>query len=146
VARLGYDDATQAGFLALIRAAELWQPERGKFTTYAVTSIRRKMLEEATKPGLRCERLPEDESLPERAAAEPLSAQECRRVHAAVAALPPRLRTVVEGWVKEGQANRVTGRTLGVSRQRVHQLRQEALADLRWKLQARWTCQTGAAS
>jgi RNA polymerase sigma factor (sigma-70 family) len=135
VARLGYEDATQAGFLALIRAAELWQPELGKFSAYAVTSIRRKMLAEALKPGLRCERLPEDEGLPERPAAEPLSANERRRVRAAVAALPPRLRTVVEGWVNEGQPNRVTGRALGVSRQRVHQLRQTALADLRWRLQ-----------
>jgi RNA polymerase sigma factor (sigma-70 family) len=144
VARLGYDDATQAGFLALIRAAELWQPELGKFSAYAVTSIRRKMLQEALKPGLCCERLPEEESLPERAATEPLSAHECQRVRAAVAALPPRLRAVVEGWVNEGQANRATGRALGVSRQRVHQLRQEALADLRWRLQAWWTSGIGA--
>jgi RNA polymerase sigma factor (sigma-70 family) len=136
VARLGFDDATQAGFLALIRAAELWQPERGPFSTYAVTSIRRKMLNEALKPELRCERLPEDEGLPERPAAEPLSASECQRVRAAVAALPAHLRAVVEGWVMEGQPNRVTGLALGVSRQRVHQLRREALADLRWKLQA----------
>jgi RNA polymerase sigma factor (sigma-70 family) len=146
VARLGFDDATQAGFLALIRAAELWQPERGPFSTYAVTSIRRKMLHEALKPRLRCDRLPQDESLPERPAAEPLSANECQRVRAAVAALPPRLRAVVEGWVKEGQPNRTTGQTLGVSRQRVHQLRREALADLRWKLQAWWTCGPRAAS
>jgi RNA polymerase sigma factor (sigma-70 family) len=146
VARLGFDDATQAGFLALIRAAELWRPERGAFTTNAVTSIRRRMLQEATKPRLRCDRLPDGESLPGRPAAEPLSAHECRRVRAAVAALPPHLRVVVEGWVMQGQANRATGRTLGVSRQRMHQLRRQALADLRWKLQAWWTCETGAAS
>jgi RNA polymerase sigma factor (sigma-70 family) len=136
VARLGYDDATQAGFLALIRAAELWQPQRGRFTTYAVTSIRRRMLQEAAKPRLRCERLPDGEGLPGRPAAEPLSANECRRVRAAVAALPPHLRAVVEGWVTEGRPSRAAGRALGVSRQRVHQLRREALADLRWRLQA----------
>jgi RNA polymerase sigma factor (sigma-70 family) len=144
VARMGFDDATQTGFLALIRAAELWQPERGTFCAYAVTSIRRKMLHEALKPALRCERLPEDEGQPERPAAEPLSDNECRRVRAAVAALPPRLRAVVEGWVMQGQPNRATGQALGVSRQRVHQLRQEALADLRWKLQGWWTPGPGA--
>jgi DNA-directed RNA polymerase specialized sigma subunit len=74
--------------------------------------------------------------VPERPGVESLSANECQRVRAAIAALPPRLRAVMECWVNEGQTNRVTGLTLGVSRQRVHQLRQEALADLRWKLQA----------
>jgi RNA polymerase sigma factor (sigma-70 family) len=145
VARLGYDDATQAGFLALIRAADLWQPQRGKFTTYAVTSIRRRMLQEATKPRLHCERLPSGEEVLERPAAEPLSAHECQRVRAAVAALPPELRVVVEGWVMQGRANRATGLAQGVSRQRVHQLRRAALADLRWRLQAWWTSETGAA-
>jgi RNA polymerase sigma factor (sigma-70 family) len=135
VARLGYDDATQAGFLVLIRAAELWQPQRGSFSTYAVTSIRRRLLHEALKPQLRCARLPDDENLPAPPAAEPLSANECNRVRAAVAALPPRLRAVVEGWVQEGRPNRGTGRALGVSRQRVYQLRREALADLRCRLQ-----------
>jgi RNA polymerase sigma factor (sigma-70 family) len=136
VARLGYQDATQAGFLALIRAAELWEPQLGTFSTYAVTGIRRKILQEALKPGLRCERLADDECVPERPAVEPLSASECQRVRAAIAALPPRLRAVLEGWVNERQTNRVSGLALGVSRQRVHQLRQEALADLRCKLQA----------
>jgi RNA polymerase sigma factor (sigma-70 family) len=144
VARMGYDDAIQAGFLALIRAAELWKPELGKFTTYAVPSIRRKLLQEALKPRLRCKRLPDSERLPERPAVEPLSANERQRVRAAVAALPQPLRTVVECWVTEGQINRVTRLALGVSRQRVHQLRQTALADLRWRLQAWWASGLGA--
>jgi RNA polymerase sigma factor (sigma-70 family) len=41
VARLlGYQDAMQEGRVALLRAAELWDPSKGKFTSYAVQCIR----------------------------------------------------------------------------------------------------------
>ncbi len=40
VRRFGRDDAVAVGFLTLIRAAELWDSERGvKFNTYAISSI-----------------------------------------------------------------------------------------------------------
>jgi DNA-directed RNA polymerase specialized sigma24 family protein len=94
------------------------------------------MLQEAAKPRLRCQRLPDGADLPARPAAEPPSASECQRLRAAVAALPPHLRAAVEGWVTEGRPSRAAGRALAVSRQRLHQLRREALADLRGKLQA----------
>jgi RNA polymerase sigma factor (sigma-70 family) len=39
-----YDDLLSAGYLALLRAAELWDPEKGAFSTYAGTCVYRRML------------------------------------------------------------------------------------------------------
>jgi RNA polymerase sigma factor (sigma-70 family) len=37
---LGHQDAIQIGYLVLVRAADLWRPEIGEFSTYAVACIR----------------------------------------------------------------------------------------------------------
>lgn len=48
----GYDDAVQDGFIALLRAAETFDPSRGYlFTTYANTVIRRAIREAAIRHG-----------------------------------------------------------------------------------------------
>jgi RNA polymerase sigma factor (sigma-70 family) len=46
VSRLDYDDRVQAGMVGLLRAAELYEPERGwKFSTYAHWSIKRNIVQ-----------------------------------------------------------------------------------------------------
>lgn len=48
VRRLGMDEAVSAGFVGLIRAAELWDSSAGvKFSTYAYWSIRQRIIRDA---------------------------------------------------------------------------------------------------
>lgn len=39
-----FDEVYSEGFLALMRAAEIWQPGREKFSTYAVAAIRHRII------------------------------------------------------------------------------------------------------
>ncbi len=40
ISRVGPEEATSEGYLALLQAAEGWDPTRAKFSTYAVISVR----------------------------------------------------------------------------------------------------------
>jgi RNA polymerase sigma factor (sigma-70 family) len=154
--RLGFDDACQVGYLGLIRAAELWAPQRGTFSTYAVRAIRRRLLHAALCSGGvirvpswvhrsgagRCyadaERanrfgpLPEDVLGLESPAASTLDASE--DVAAAISALdrlPRRQADIVRRVVMHGESCAAVARDFGLTRERVRQLKVAGLMALR---------------
>lgn len=131
---LSYAAAVQAGRLALWRAAQGYDPQRGvAFSTYAVPAIRR-----AVWQAVAAAQPPADETLcaqPPRSAPEPESVVQARLVAAAlgglVAQLPERLRDVIVAHygLADGPPQSFTtiGQALGVTRQRAQQLHAEAL-------------------
>ena len=138
---LTYDEALQAGRTGLWRAILGYDPERGTtFATYAWIAIMRSVWAEVKRGEKRKEET--TVSLPtalrdERA--EPDKQWEQKAVAAAtrqaVSQLPIRLQLVLNaqyGWTGNPPATyRQIGEQLGVSRQRAHQMHQEALLRLR---------------
>jgi RNA polymerase primary sigma factor/RNA polymerase sigma factor len=136
---LPYEEALQAGRTGLWRAIMGYDRQRGTaFSTYVWPAIMRSVWaavkahqqEVVTRPllGELVDEAQEPASLWERAVVK-------ASTRAAVACLPKRLQGVLQaryGW--EGQAPatfRQIGAQLGVSKQRAHQLHQEALIRLR---------------
>jgi RNA polymerase sigma factor (sigma-70 family) len=136
---LSYEEALQAGRSALWRAILGYEPQRGTtFATYAWVIIMRAVWLEVKrvqkeKRGIGYEERWVDETQdPSRHHEE----EELREmVTAMVAQLPERLQRVVYeryGWGGEEPATfREIGEGLGMSKQRAHQLHQEALLRLR---------------
>jgi RNA polymerase sigma factor (sigma-70 family) len=133
---LSYAAAVQAGRLALWRAAQGYDPQRGvTFSSYAVPAIRR-----AVWDAVRAAHRPAWEQLwaqPPQVTAEPEPVVTTRLVSAAVhrlvAQLPERLRYVIVAHYGLAdcppQSFTTIGPALGVTRQRAQQLHAEAL---RW--------------
>lgn len=152
------DDLMQAGFLGLVAAVDAWEPERGAWSNIATLCVKRAMREalgihttrqrahlgavsldepipgsedgDTTRAALLA-----DESLPD--ADERVLDDERRvAVREAVGRLEGRKRDVVEWHDLEGQTLAQAGDNLGVCLQRVKQLRDGALRDLRrdWRL------------
>jgi len=131
---LSYAAAVQAGRLALWRAIQGYDPQRGvAFSSYAVPAIRRaiwRAVAEAQPP--MWEQL---WTQPPQATVELEAVVTSRLVVAAVrslvAQLPARLRTVIVAHYgladTPPQSFRAIGQALGVTRQRVQQLHVEAL-------------------
>ncbi len=154
---LSYDEALQAGRTGLWRAILGYDPERGPtFSTYAWTVIMRAVWAAVKKSGKRDEEtLGLNEACLERSrkveaaihlttvradvAQEPDKCWEQKALAAAtrqaVSQLPARLQLVLAaryGWTGDSPATfGQIGEQLGVSRQRAHQLHQEALLRLR---------------
>lgn len=136
---LPYEEALQAGRTGLWRAIKGYDPQRGTaFSTYAWPAIMRSVWAAVKANQQELEsRLLEGEVVDE--GKEPAQLWERAEVkastRAAVACLPERLQGVLRaryGW--EGQVSatfRQIGAQLGVSKQRAHQLHQEALIRLR---------------
>ena len=136
---LSYAAVVQAGRLALWRAAQGYDPQRGvTFSSYAVPAIRR-----AIWDAVRAAQRPVGEQLwaqPPQGAAEPEPVVSARLVAVAVrqlvAQLPPRLRDVIVAHYGLAdcppQSFTTIGQVLGVSRQRAQQLHAAAL---RWLAQ-----------
>jgi RNA polymerase sigma factor (sigma-70 family) len=131
---LSYGAAVQAGRLALWRAIQGYDPQRGvAFSSYAVPAIRRAVWRAvaAARPAVR-EQL---WAQPPQASGELEAVVTSRLVAAAlrslVAQLPARLRTVIVAHYgladTPPQSFRAIGQALGVTRQRVQQLHVEAL-------------------
>jgi RNA polymerase sigma factor (sigma-70 family) len=132
--RLPYGAAVQAGRLALWRAAQGYDPQRGvAFSSYAVPAIRR-----AVWQAVAAAQPPPGEVLctaPPQAWADPECIVWGRLVAVAVrslvAQLPERLRMVIVAHygLAEGppQTFAAIGQALGVTRQRAQQLHAEAL-------------------
>jgi RNA polymerase sigma factor (sigma-70 family) len=131
---LSYGAAVQAGRLALWRAIQGYDPQRGvAFSSYAVPAIRRAVWRAVVEaqPPVR-EQL---QAHPRQASVELEAVVTTRLVVAAVrslvAQLPARLRTVIVAHYgladTPPQSFRAIGQALGVSRQRTHQLHAEAL-------------------
>ena len=146
---LPYDEALQAGRTGLWRAIMGYDPERGTtFATYAWTAIMRSVWAAVKKwekregemlvlsavevvvplPGILPDAVQEPDKRWERKALVAATRQ-------AVCQLPARLQLVLAaryGWTGHPPATfRQIGEQLGVSRQRAHQLHQEALRRLR---------------
>jgi RNA polymerase sigma factor (sigma-70 family) len=131
---LGYEAAVQAGRLGLWRAVWGYDPGRGyAFSSYAVPAIERavwRAVREAQRPvweQLRAQP-PQATEVPETCVEAQLVGE---MVHRLVAQLPPRLRYIIVahyGLAEEpAQSFAAIGQSLGVTRQRVQQLHEEAL-------------------
>jgi RNA polymerase sigma-70 factor (ECF subfamily) len=157
----GVDDVIQTACLALVRAAELWDPARGAFAAYAGACMRGVILQAAraadlirvpdslrrgaraaARRRLRVARLapagPPEEGVPEPAAppGPDLAEAEERaallgRLRAALPGLPERERAAVLLCDLGGLRQEEAGRRLGCSKQWVCALRGQARARLR---------------
>jgi RNA polymerase sigma factor (sigma-70 family) len=157
----GPEDVIQTACVALLRAAELWDPARGEFTTYATACMRGQVLQavraadlirlpdslrrearSATRRRLRVARLaagdPGGEEILDPAAPagpDPAEAEEraalLGRLLAALPRLPERQRAVLVLCDLGGLRQEDAGRRLGCSKQWVSALRARALAGLR---------------
>lgn len=144
------EDLMQAGFLGLVEAVSAWDPERGAWSSVAIWYAKKAMREalgiRSTRKrahlgavsldapisedgdATRADLLP-DESLPD--SNERILMDERRAaVRAAVGRLRGRKRDVVEWHDLEGQTLSLIGEGMGLSLQRVNQLRKKALNDL----------------
>jgi RNA polymerase sigma factor (sigma-70 family) len=164
VARMGFEDAVQAGFLGLLRAAELWDDSRGVlFLTYAYQSVKMSILKAALGNSLIAIPLwvflREDGKRHQAAVRRALHLlslferedkygrvwepadrfdrfDRCEYLTAADAldGLPPLEQDVIRQCVMDGQTLSSVGRRLGVSKEWVRQIRERGLARLRRKL------------
>lgn len=139
-------DAYSAAYIALLRAAENFDPARGvKFGSYASDCIQGKILQ-SLKDGKKAHRLPtvsldvplsEDGGRLEDLVADPQAiAPEQSAVPKMAFAqllrpLKQQQRVVVQALYAEGQDTGDVAQSLGVSRQRVHQIHAQALEALR---------------
>jgi RNA polymerase primary sigma factor len=131
---LSYWDSVQEGRIALWRSLEHYDAKRGRLSGYAVPAIKRALWTAAGK----ARRHAAHEPLQAEPAGEPWSGDEAldralerMLVRRMVARLPRRLRTVIilrYGLDGAGESSFVEiGQALGVSKQRAHQLHQEAI-------------------
>jgi RNA polymerase sigma factor (sigma-70 family) len=136
---LPYEEALQAGRTGLWRAIKGYDRQRGTaFSTYAWPAIMRSVWvavkthqQEVQRTPLGVEEVNEQQGPAQLWETAVVKAS----IWAAVAHLPERLQTVLRsryGWSGQGPATfRQIGAQLGVSKQRAHQLHQEALIRLR---------------
>jgi RNA polymerase sigma factor (sigma-70 family) len=131
---LAFEDAVHAGRIGLWQALRRYDPTRGtRVSTYAVPAIQRAVWAAVVADQPR-PRLPAGPPL-WGAAPEPVEAvhqaQVQAAVHALVGQLPVRARQVIVAHYGLGaappQSFAAIGRTLGISRQRVHQVHRAAL-------------------
>lgn len=131
---LPFEEAVQAGRLALWRAVVRYDPARGtRFSSYAVPAITRAVWAAVARHRVAVRAVPQaavlvdDQELGEALHAAAVVAA----LHALVGQLPPRLRQVVVGHYGlsggRPQPFAASGQRLGVTRQRAEQLHAEAL-------------------
>jgi len=131
---LSYAEALHAGRIGLWRALQGYDPGRGTaFSTYAVPAIARAIWRAVAQAQPHPQELltphpPQEAPDPDERAEKALLAQ---ALHRLVARLPPRLHyVIVARYGLDGhspQTFAAIGHTLGVTRQRAHQLHTEAL-------------------
>jgi len=137
IKRLDVDDATQIGFLRLLRAAELWDSTRQvKFISYAYHSIQRGLFEAARRlykpndPLTNAKYLPEKDwgrycdLLPTVTCPDTLVPQEA---YAAWQLLPRRSKYIVWRVVVEKETYTQVAEKLFITKERVRQLLRDAL-------------------
>lgn len=133
--RVDVEDLASEGQIALIAAAEQWNPSRGKFSTYATQSIRNRMLSfvrgRASQPGATMEDASVVPARPESEAAD----DRLSRMNAAMEKLSPRHRALLRRYYGLGDTAKETlaviGKASGVTKQRAGQLVAEAEEALR---------------
>lgn len=148
---LEFEDAMQEACLGLMRAAQTYDPAKGRLSTYSFLwmrtfccrAMRRQNVRirtpsdlwgppyEGAAPSRTLESmLPSHATAPDdEASAHQLSAALLERIET----LPPKLQHVIRGRFYEDQTLQEIGLELGVSRERVRQLECEALHLLRQK-------------
>lgn len=135
------DDNFQIGYIALMRAADLFDVSKGyKFTTYACKSIwgqinnavRRKAKQEIkTRPVMEFDH-PLDHRCPATIADDSEQAALHRKHTDLTSAgildiLPPRERRIIKGREMEGKTLQELGTEMGISKERVRQLQAAAM-------------------
>jgi RNA polymerase sigma factor (sigma-70 family) len=134
VRAIGYDDAVQEGYVALLKAAELWDPDRGPtFAGYAIRAIVNQLLDAADRwvtqvPLNGLGRDAPDASAPPR---DRLDADLEARLARALARLESREAEVVARCIQEGEPLRTVAARWRTSRQFVVYIKGQALARLR---------------
>lgn len=161
VRRLGEGEAESVGYVTLLRAAEIYDERRGvRFCTYAYRSIRRQVLRASIEGNHGAIRIPGhcflQGGVSERAVANARRALQCRSLdeerappapgpgeyevdeleglHAAMQRLPEQQRQALRLRYWDGLLLTEVGAALGVSKQRVQQILNKALAALRQEL------------
>lgn len=162
-ARIGYDDLFQEGIIGLLRAAELWEPERSQFTTCAMCWIRQALQRAlVTQAGLI--RTPEhgphekyrseyfrakqilqvqfadgtdSVDLPYEIPEPPLECDEIQELEAAIATLQPRWQKIVRYRYYEEKSLKDIGELVGLTKERVRQILEVSLQLLRQDLRRR---------
>ena len=136
---ISYEEALQAGRIGLWRAIEGYDPTRGTaFSTYAWVAIRRQVCRRANELS-REPVIGSREMAASWVAPDPVAEVEKKLIQDVlfdlVSQLPPRMGRVISGRYGLGEQPPCTlknlGQELGVTRERVRQLQQEALAWLR---------------
>jgi len=136
---LSFADALHAGRVGLWQALRHYDPTRGtQFSTYAVPAIQHAVwaavAAERPTPPPGASVLPLPTAVHPEVADHLQQAQVHAALHTLVGQLPPRLRAVVLAHYGLGstppRSFAAIGRTLGVSRQRVHQLHRAAVLAL----------------
>lgn len=124
-------DAVQVGMLALMRAAERYNPGRGvRFSTFGYFVARRDVLRWAAKESRRrC--LPIQDAPDRPAPSEPASGSEASRLRHNLRLLASRHRQVLQLRYEQGLTLEAAGERMGVSKQRAFQIQSQALAALR---------------
>lgn len=143
------DDITAAAMLGLCRAAKLFDPKRGfQFSTYLFWSVRgatAEALRQTSKqsgfsmhghsiiggePVLYFSEM-EAEDEPCQAEVEAEQRETAEHVAAMLDRLPARARRIVRWRYMEGETLSVIGRRVGLSKERIRQICERALGDLR---------------
>lgn len=136
------EDAVSLGMEALLRAARGFDESRGiEFSTYAATCIQRSLWHLAQQQNtgnrrLRLVSFPDADGRPftpacPEPACPPPDLDDLGALSAMLDALPPRERLVIESLYLEGKTLRQTGALVGVSKERVRQIKLLALARMR---------------
>ena len=126
------DDLLGVGRLALVEAADLYDPAKGRFSTFAVSHIRYRMLDEVN----RCKDDPvqisqlDEGGFVTRVAPEPPCRDDALDAEPLVSALREPDRSFVRGRI-EGRLLGEMGADVGLSKERVRQILFRATATLR---------------
>jgi RNA polymerase sigma factor (sigma-70 family) len=142
-----HDELVSEGRMALLKAARSFDPMRGNFISYASTAIRNRLNDLYEKQVRRAEAFPVSIDSPQLDEASKLGGQQfaddtvdvrlsarrsesARLLSEALASLPRRLRTVLNG-IQAGKTYDEIGAELGITKQGVYKLAQPALRQVR---------------
>jgi RNA polymerase sigma factor (sigma-70 family) len=137
-----YDDMVSAGFIALMRAAERFQPQLGfKFSTFACRAIQWEILHEADRlrtqvrysslDAVDADGTDRASILPDGRQAQPIDEASHREqrdcAEALLRRLPPRMAGILRARIMRGQTLKAIGEELGITKERVRQIELQAM-------------------
>ena len=165
ITRLGFDDAISAGMVGLVKAAGYYDPSRAAFSTYAYRSIKHNVVHASLQAGivnLPTHRRCGNEAITQATSAlslsvkeylstdilrgsrdplvryddDPLPNEEALKAVDLIDQLTNQQQKVIRLVFLKGQTLRRAGAQLGLSMERVRQIRNQALAQLRLLMEA----------